>query len=266
MSLACQLHNHGFSLQDFAHLVMALELHGRRLGPRDQCRRARALPGLEKSAGRRPRKRAGAEWQACRQPRGDHPLRPPGSRLDPAARLALRPALHSRLHRRHRRARRRRQVIAGHRRGAGDGDRPRPARGEAARRLKVWVWNGEDPLDELQRRIAAACRHHGITQAEIEGHLFIDSGRDSPWSMTAPSRDQAVINERLVEDMTRQARGATPSTWSIIDPFVASHGAEEERQQRDRGGGGQVGGRSPTGLVVRSCSSITSARRSPAPS
>ena len=32
-------------------------------------------------------------------------------------------------------------------------------------RVRVWYWNGEDPYDELERRIGAACLHYGITAA-----------------------------------------------------------------------------------------------------
>ena len=36
-------------------------------------------------------------------------------------------------------------------------------------RSRVWLWNGEDPQDELQRRIAAACARYGI---DFDGFLL----------------------------------------------------------------------------------------------
>ena len=45
-------------------------------------------------------------------------------------------------------------------------------------RAQVWYWNGEDPLEEIQRRIAAICLHYNIAGNELEGWLFIDSGRE----------------------------------------------------------------------------------------
>src|SRR3954471_19131190 len=48
---------------------------------------------------------------------------------------------------------------------------------EPVGKLRVWIWNGEDPEDELQRRIVAAMLHYGITPGDIEGRLFVDSGR-----------------------------------------------------------------------------------------
>ena len=71
------------------------------------------------------------------------------------------------------------------------------------KRLKVWLWNGEDPLDELQRRIAAACLYYGVGQADIDGFLFVASGRDSPWSMASQSRDGVMLNENLADDMVK---------------------------------------------------------------
>ena len=35
-------------------------------------------------------------------------------------------------------------------------------------RLRVWYWNGEDPQEETDRRLAAACLHYGISPEEIE--------------------------------------------------------------------------------------------------
>src|SRR5215472_15054871 len=47
-------------------------------------------------------------------------------------------------------------------------------------KLRVWYWNGEDPAEETDRRLAAACLHYGIKPADIEGYLFADSGRSTP--------------------------------------------------------------------------------------
>ena len=40
--------------------------------------------------------------------------------------------------------------------------------------LKVWYWNGEDPQDELQRRVQAILKHYQVTAADINGRLFVD--------------------------------------------------------------------------------------------
>jgi RecA-family ATPase len=40
--------------------------------------------------------------------------------------------------------------------------------------LRVWYWNGEDPRDEIERRIAATCIHYRIGPDDIEDRLFFD--------------------------------------------------------------------------------------------
>ena len=51
---------------------------------------------------------------------------------------------------------------------------------QPAERARVWIWNGEDPRDELDRRIIAAMQHHKLTTDRHRGHLFVNIGRDAP--------------------------------------------------------------------------------------
>ena len=46
-------------------------------------------------------------------------------------------------------------------------------------RVNVWIWNGEDPMEELQRRIISAAMYYEIDPTEIEGRLFVDTGRET---------------------------------------------------------------------------------------
>jgi hypothetical protein len=46
--------------------------------------------------------------------------------------------------------------------------------------MNVWGHNGEDPYEELQRRIMAVCQHYGVTLEDLGGRLRITSGRDMP--------------------------------------------------------------------------------------
>lgn len=93
-------------------------------------------------------------------------------------------------------------------------------------RLRVWVWNGEDPQDETERRLAAACLHFGIRPDEVEGRLFIDSGRDTPIKIASRNRDATVIAEPLVDDLVAEITERRIDQL-IIDPFVASHDVPE---------------------------------------
>ena len=37
--------------------------------------------------------------------------------------------------------------------------------------VRCWYWNGEDPIDEIERRVHAICKHYDIGALEIENRL-----------------------------------------------------------------------------------------------
>lgn len=92
--------------------------------------------------------------------------------------------------------------------------------------LTVWLINLEDPREELERRVAAACLHYGITEEEIGGRLYLDSGREAPVTIAKTGKNGAEVCVpclRAIErDMTRRAVDVL-----IIDPFVACHEVDE---------------------------------------
>lgn len=92
--------------------------------------------------------------------------------------------------------------------------------------LRVWLWNGEDPMDELQRRISAAMLHHGVRPEDIAGRLLIDSGRDTPIkighaSPTGPQIAIPVIDALIAAILERKI------DVLIADPFVSLHSLPE---------------------------------------
>lgn len=93
-------------------------------------------------------------------------------------------------------------------------------------RVKVWLWNLEDPLEETQRRVAAACLHYKLTPADLGGWLFVDSGRDMPLVMAESQKDAARLNADQLAALqaTIQANGIGCLT---VDPFVSSHRVPE---------------------------------------
>lgn len=99
------------------------------------------------------------------------------------------------------------------------GDRP-------PRPLRVWLWNGEDPAEETERRIAAACLHYGLTDADLGGRLFTDSGRKMPISLATQGRDGAQIARPQVEALVAAIRENAIDVL-VIDPFVTTHGVSE---------------------------------------
>lgn len=100
--------------------------------------------------------------------------------------------------------------------------------------LSVWYWNGEDPMEELQRRVAAACLHYKIGPDDLGGRLYVDSGRDKEIVIAKETRGEMVIAFPLVEKLTQEIK-ARGIDVLIIDPFVASHAVNENDNSKIEG-------------------------------
>jgi hypothetical protein len=92
--------------------------------------------------------------------------------------------------------------------------------------LSAWYWNGEDPMEELQRRIAAACLHFDISHADLGDRLFIDSGRDTEIIVVREDRNGVHVAEPVVEALISEVRRNHIDVL-IIDPFIAAHAVSE---------------------------------------
>lgn len=91
----------------------------------------------------------------------------------------------------------------------------------------AWIINLEDPLEEVERRVAAAMIRHSIPRDDVEDRLFLHSGRDRPVVLAAlhevdghtivfPDRDA------LIYAMREEA-----VSLLVVDPFLRSHRLEE---------------------------------------
>jgi len=90
-------------------------------------------------------------------------------------------------------------------------------------RCRVWYWNGEDPRDETDRRIAAICLRFGLKQSDLEGWLFVDSGREQKIIIAVQNpKTGAVIAEPVANEMVETIL-ANSIDVVIIDPFVSCH-------------------------------------------
>lgn len=92
--------------------------------------------------------------------------------------------------------------------------------------LRVWIFNLEDPRDDVEKAVIASLMHHKIDPTEVEGRLFFDSGRDQQFKLGVQGRNgaaiQAVMRDRMIEFML-----ANQIDVLIIDPFVSSHAVTE---------------------------------------
>jgi hypothetical protein len=93
-------------------------------------------------------------------------------------------------------------------------------------RVNCWLWNGEDPKEELDRRLVATCTHYGLTPQDLEGRLFVDSGRRMPIVLAEQTRDGTVISVPVV-DAVKQAIRANKIGVMTVDPFISSHRVTE---------------------------------------
>jgi hypothetical protein len=99
------------------------------------------------------------------------------------------------------------------------------------KREKVAVWNQEDDLEEMQRRLAAIMQEFNISWADLEDAegrpmLCLNSGVDNPLMLALRSQEGVIRpSNRVAEaiaDIVRQRIGLL-----ILDPLVEMHQAVE---------------------------------------
>lgn len=93
------------------------------------------------------------------------------------------------------------------------------------KRLRVVYWNGEDPLEELQRRAMAIALYYGLEASDLEG-LYIDSGRTMPIVIAQETPAGPKIARPAVEGVVA-ALLAIKADALIVDPFVSIHRVSE---------------------------------------
>jgi AAA domain/Bifunctional DNA primase/polymerase, N-terminal len=92
-------------------------------------------------------------------------------------------------------------------------------------RLRIWLHNGEDPLDEIHRRLAAICQHYEISQEELQGYLWVTSGNEFPLRVA-----KGYTNLEIDTALVRQISGAISDNQidlAVFDPFVTLHSVSE---------------------------------------
>ncbi|MBY3199975.1 AAA family ATPase [Rhizobium laguerreae] len=98
--------------------------------------------------------------------------------------------------------------------------------GPLTKPLRVWWINAEDPQDEIARRFHGAAKHFGVTNEQVGGRLFTDSGRDQQFVIARQEGRDLKIVEPFIEDMVAEVRRREIDVV-IIDPFVSTHEAQE---------------------------------------
>jgi RecA-family ATPase len=95
-----------------------------------------------------------------------------------------------------------------------------------AQQLRVWIWNLEDPREELARRIQATAKHHELRASDLGDRLFVDSGREQALTIATTTRDGPMIITPVVESIILEPIVREIDVL-VIDPFVSCHHVSE---------------------------------------
>ncbi len=90
----------------------------------------------------------------------------------------------------------------------------------------VWLFNTEDPFDELSLRIMAASKQYSLTKEDLE-NFYYSSAYDNPLTLVSyDDRNRPVINEPLLGSIVKQIQQRNIKLF-ILDPFVECHQVNE---------------------------------------
>ena len=89
------------------------------------------------------------------------------------------------------------------------------------KRYRTWYHNAEDPIVEINRRVAAICRYYKIDMAELEGWLFLTSGLDLPIKI-ATGNGELKIDKKTVREVVEVIE-SNEIEVATFDPLIAMH-------------------------------------------
>lgn len=88
--------------------------------------------------------------------------------------------------------------------------------------LKVWYWNGEDPLEEIERRALAICKYYRLDYEEVRDNLFLDSGRQMKIIVAEVVRGSFKIAVPVKDALIKAIVDNKIDVFGV-DPFVKTH-------------------------------------------
>jgi hypothetical protein len=98
---------------------------------------------------------------------------------------------------------------------------------EVKERVKVWYHNGEEPREEIARRIHAVCKHYGINPKELVGWLHFTSGLDDyPIRIATAGKKGVVVNAKLAGAIVEFIEGNGFKVM-VVDPLISCHACPE---------------------------------------
>jgi hypothetical protein len=92
--------------------------------------------------------------------------------------------------------------------------------------LTVWLYNLEDPEEEIERRLHAARRYYDIDPSELGDRLYVNSGRDQPVVLAEETPHGARILRPVADALIATLKEREIDVLTL-DPFVSSHAINE---------------------------------------
>jgi len=91
--------------------------------------------------------------------------------------------------------------------------------------LRIAYWNGEDPPEEIELRIAAILHHFGIKPEDLDDRLFVDSGHTLPIKVVQMEKGTLAVTENA--KAVARALFRNKIDVLVLDPFVTTHDVSE---------------------------------------
>jgi RecA-family ATPase len=98
---------------------------------------------------------------------------------------------------------------------------------QVPRPLRVLLINLEDNRNAVDKRIAAAMRHHGLTREDIKGRLFILAKREIKFKIAKQETTGSIKrNDAFIDKLLNLLKTKEIDVLSV-DPFIATHAVNE---------------------------------------
>jgi hypothetical protein len=94
------------------------------------------------------------------------------------------------------------------------------------RRVNGAIFNLEDPMDELNRRLAALMMRHRVSNEDVAGRFFLDDGEDRGLTMAALDEEGFNVVHPDEDALIAEIQGHDIGIV-VCDPFAESHTLEE---------------------------------------
>jgi hypothetical protein len=90
---------------------------------------------------------------------------------------------------------------------------------------RVLLFNAEEPLDEIHRRVYAARLFHCLTD-EDSADLAIKSGAGQNWRLLLPHSGEPVVRQELIDFFVKEVE-RHEAVLLMLDPLIRFHGVDE---------------------------------------